>query len=391
MQDLSEDNYEEARKKKKRRRFRILAISVGAAVVLGIAAIGIVSYYYMNRTFSQYSVIRKMDRTDSNNVTYRSFQNRLLKYSRDGISLLDMDGRTMWNGGYEMEKPMVDMCGNYVAVADVGSKKFYVYDGEKQGVDMETAFPIGRIKVAANGKIAVLLHDVDSDVINIYDPYNTVEPLEVEVPTNVVDDGYPLDFDLSPDGESLVVTYMLANAEMDNKVCFYNFTEVGQDQNILVGGKSYEKNMVSNIEFVSDDVVLICHEDGFSIFKNMKKPELTFEKKFEDEIKSLVYDDENILLVTGKPGDIDHQIVHLFSFSGKEEMSKPINYKYTGLMMSEGEIIFTDEQNCHILRKNGTEKFSYEFGKKYDYFYPAERDNQYYYLDEMSIQLIQIG
>ena len=64
----------------------MLVICIGAALVIGIAAIVTVSYYYMNRSFSGYDVVSEVARADSNNVTYRSFQNKLLKYSRDGIS-----------------------------------------------------------------------------------------------------------------------------------------------------------------------------------------------------------------------------------------------------------------------------------------------------------------
>lgn len=391
MYDFSEKDFDEERKKKKRRRFRILVISIGAALAIGIVAIVAVSYYYMNRSFSGYDVMSETARADSNNVIYRSFQNQLLKYSRDGISLLDGSGKTLWNGGYEMESPQVDICGEYVAVADIGAKKFYVYNGRDAGVDMEMTYPIGRVKVSASGKVAVLLHDEDSDVINIYDPYNTVEPLKVEVPTNVTDNGYPLDFDISPDGNSLVVAYMIASGSMENKVCFYNFTEVGQDQNTLVGGKSFEKNMISCIEFIGEDEVAICFEDGFSFFENMKKPEMIYEKTFDKEIKSMVHDEDHILVITGSAGSTEDQLAHLFTFRGKEEMSERIDFKYMGILMADHEIIFTDDQSCHILRKNGNKKFSFDFGKKYEYFFPAQGDNQYFLLDATTIRKIKIG
>ncbi len=370
----------------------VLFGSIGAALLLGIVAIVVVSYYYINRSFSGYDVVSDRDRTDSNNVSYLSFQDKLLKYSRDGVSVMDESGEALWNGGYEMEQPTVDVCGDYVCVADVGAKRFYVYNGKDQGKDMEMTFPIGRVKVSANGKVAVLLHDDESDVINIYDPYSTVEPLEVEIPTNVSDNGYPLDFDLSEDGESLVVAYMLVdNGAMENHVCFYNFTEVGQDQNTLVGGKSYGTSMISRIDFVEEDKVAIFYENGFSLFDNMKKPEEIFDQSFDQPIKSADHDDEHVMIVTGAVGDTENQTVNLFNFQGKRELSEKIDYKYSHVQMTDQEIIFTDEQNCRILRKNGKEKFSFDFEKRYDYFFPATKDNQYYLLNETSTQLIKIS
>ncbi len=392
MESFSESYAEGEREKRKQRKARILFGSIGVALLLGIVAIVVISYFYVNRSFSGYDVVSDKARTDSNNVSYLSYQNRLLKYSRDGISVTDESGDTLWNGGYEMEQPAVDISGDYVCVADVGGKYVYVYSGEDQGKELEMTFPIGRAKVSESGKVAILLHDDESDVIHVYNPYNAVDPLEVEIPTNVSEDGYPLDFDLSPDGESLVIAYMLVeNGVMENHVCFYNFTDVGQDQNTLVGGKSYETSMISRIDFVAEDEVAIFRENGFSLFENMKKPEEIFNQSFEEPIKSADHDGEHILIVTGVAGDTKDQTANLYTLRGKKELSEMVDYKYSHIQMTDQEILFTDDQSCRILRKNGKEKFTFDFEKKYDYFFPAQKDNQYYLLNETSVQVIKIS
>lgn len=384
---------EENRRRRKKRNKTILFFGlIGAGVLIGIVVIVCFSYYYAHRSFSGYDVVNEQARKDSNGVSYLPFHGDLLKYSRDGIALIDDSGETLWNGGYEMEQPVVDIRGNYVLVADIGAKMFYVYNGEDQGVGIETTLPIGKAKICEDGRAAVLLQDEDSDVISIYDPYSTAEQLKVEVPTNVLDDGFPLDFAISPDGNSLVIAYIVVqNGTMENKVCFYNFTEVGQDQNTLVGGKSYETKMISHIGFVSDDKAAIFFEDGFALFENMKKPEQVFEKIFEDEIKSADHDDENIVVITGTAGSTDDQKLYLYNLRGKEELAEKISCRYSDFVMSGGEIIFTDAQSCYIIRKNGSEKFSFDFGKGFDYFLPAAGDERYYYIDEASIQQIKIS
>lgn len=384
---------ENRRRKQKQRRTILLFSAIGVAVLAGITAIVIFSHYYSHRLFSGYDVVSERARKDSNGVSYLPFQGKLLKYSRDGISLIDASGEALWNGGYEMEQPVVDTCGEYVMVSDIGAKVFYVYGGgNEQGIEIKTTLPIGRAKISAGGKVAVLLRDEDSDVVCIYDPYNSVQQLKVEIPTNVLDDGYPLDFGISPDGNSLVIAYLvIQNGTMENKVCFYNFTEVGQDQNTLVGGKSFGTKMISYISFVSDDRAVIFYEDGFSLFENMKKPEELFDKTFEEEIKSADHDDENIMVITGTAGSTEKQKLYLYNLRGKEERSEALSCKYSDFVMTDGEILFTDAQSCHIIRKNGSEKFAFDFGKGYDYFLPSSGDNQYYYIDEASVQLVKIS
>jgi hypothetical protein len=90
------------------------------------------------------------------------YNGNILKYSRSGISEIDNEGKSLWNGGYEMKQPQVDTCGDYVLVADVTGKQFYVYNGEDEGTSIETSLPIVSAKVARQGVVAVLLQDTDS-------------------------------------------------------------------------------------------------------------------------------------------------------------------------------------------------------------------------------------
>lgn len=374
-------------KEKKKLYKKISAIAAG--VVVAIFAVIFISYLVLNRTFESFEIVQERERADSHNVMYEPYKNQLLKYSTDGISMVDKEGKDVWNGGYEMEKPVVDQAGNYVLVADVEGKQFYIYNGKDAGVQIETTLPIERAKVSADGHVAVLLQDEDSDCINIYNPYSTTHSLEVEVPTNVLENGYVLDYDISPDGDSLVVAYMLVkNGAMENKVCFYNFSDIGQDQNMLVGGKSYETSMIGRIEFVAEDEVAIMHETGFDLFSNMKKPTPNVEKTFDQSIKSADCNEEHVLVILGEG---DTSTLHLYNLRGKEELEQSFFGKYSKVQLTKQEIIFYDNQNCYILRTNGKEKLNYKFAEECDYFFPAEGDNQYYYLDEAKIQLVKLA
>ena len=244
-----------------RKKQKFIVGVVFLALVLVVVGIGVFVYLYNNRYFEHYQVDSKVERSDSNNVTYQYYNGNILKYSRSGISEIDNEGKSLWNGGYEMKQPQVDTCGNYVVVADVDGKEFYIYNGQDEGMSMETSLPIVRAKVAKQGVVAVLLKDKDSNVLNLYNPYDPAEKLLIEIPTNVSEEGYPLDFDISPDGKSVVTSHLLVSgSKVETKVSFYNFTEVGQDKNTLVGGKSFGDEMIAKIEFIDDDKVAVFHE-----------------------------------------------------------------------------------------------------------------------------------
>lgn len=364
-------------------------------VILGLllvaAGLGIFSYIYSNRCYTHYEVQNRVDRSDSNNVTYSYYNGNILKYSRSGISEIDNQGKSLWNGGYEMKQPQVDVCGDYVVVADVTGKQFYIYNGEDEGTSIETTLPIVRAKVAKQGIVAVLLQDEDSNVLNIYNPYSNAEKLLVEIPTNVAEEGYPLDFDISPDGKSVVTACLIVNgSKIETKVSFYNFTEVGQDKNTLVGGKSFGESMIAGVEFVEDDKVAVFHEKGFTIFGKMKQPAIQVEKTFEDEIKSMAYNEGNLAVVLEKDGKIENQKILLYDEKGREKLQRSISYEYANMEIHGEEIIFTGNRSCNILRFNGHDKFDYEFEQEIDAVYPTADGTVYTLIDTSTIQKIKL-
>lgn len=364
-------------------------------VILGLllvaAGLGIFSYIYGNRCYNCYEVKKSVDRSDSNNVTYRYRNGNILKYSRSGISEIDNQGKSLWNGGYEMKQPQVDVCGDYVVVADVTGKQFYIYNGEDEGTSIETTLPIVRAKVAEQGMVAVLLQDEDSNVLNIYNPYSNADNLLVEIPTNVAEEGYPLDFDISPDGKSVVTAYLVVNGNnIETRVSFYNFTEVGQDKNTLVGGKSFGESMIANVEFVGDDKVVVFHEKGFTIFGKMKQPAIQVEKTFSEEIKSMAYNEGNLAVVVEKDGKIENQKIFLYDEKGKEKLQRNISYEYANMEIHGEEIIFTGNRSCNILRFNGHDKFDYKFEQEIDAVYPTADGTVYTLIDTSTIQKIKL-
>lgn len=366
----------------------IIAVS---GIVLTIVAFSIVIYFFSNRLFSGYDVISEWKRKDSNTVQYISYNDNILKYSKDGASAFDSKGTVLWNGGYEMESPCADICGKYVVIYNVGGKELFVYNGDDSGTKLEMTLPIVKARVAAQGVVAVLLEDTDSNTINIYNPYSNTTPLLVEIPTNIKSNGYPMDFDISHDGNSLVASYLIVeNGAATNQASFYNFTEVGQDKKQLVGGKSFGDNMIAQISFVNEDEVVIFHQTGFSLFTDMKQPKEKTKKTFEDKIESVVSNEKYVGVILSKVSD-DNKSLQLFDYSGKKKLTFPITYNYEKVMLNNEEIIFSSEKKCNILRCNGKEKFEFVFDYNIICFLPLKGSEKYLLVDENMIQEIKLS
>lgn len=372
--------------KKNRRIF----FAVAGIVIVGVGILMVLSYYFSNRCYKNFRVQNKLDRSDSHNVKYMYFNGDLLKCSRSGISIMDNTGKSLQNGGFEMNQPQVDVAGEYVVAADVTGKQFYVCNGEDEGRTIETILPVVRAKISRRGLVAVMVQDSDSNVLELYDPYNSAEKLIVEIPTNVREEGYPLDFDISPDGKSIVIAYMTVNGSaVENKVNFYNFTEVGQDKNTLVGGKTFEDSMVGQIEFVGDDEVAVFHEKGVTLFGQMKQPEVVAELTSDEAIRSAAFSEDYIAVVTGEP-EAGQQTFFLYNLRGKKKLERKISYSFTDMKIYGEEIFFLSNHSCHILRTNGREKFAHEFEEGIEDLFPTENSSIYTLIRTDTIQKITL-
>ncbi len=361
------------------------------ALLLVVAGLGIFSYFFSNRTFYSYEVESQVERKDSNNVQYVRMGNTILKYSRSGINALDADGKNLWNGGFEMEQPQVDTSGDYVVVADVTGDRFYVYNGEDEGTSIETTLPIVRAKISKNGMVAVLLQDKDSNVLSIYNPYSSSQKLLVEIPTNISEEGYPLDFDISDDGQSVVTSHMAVEGNtVDTHVNFYNFTDVGQDHNTLVGGKNLGETVVSSVEFLDGDTVAIFYGKGFCVYNHMKMPELVFEKNYADVIKGIAYGEGHIGVVTYKKETPQKQTLSVYDAKGKEKLQKSISYEFSHMAIDAQEIRFWSNRHCNIVRMNGSEKWNCDLKEEVEEILTTANKEVYTLIDNISIKKVKL-
>lgn len=377
------------KQKKKRRIIIIIAVIIAAAV----AALG--GWYILEtirtKKYTGYSVINEFERQDSNTVRYRYYDGDLLKFSHDGASALNDKGNALWNGSYDIKEPLVDVCGRYVAIADMGGKEIYVFNGSDTGVSVTVPYPIASLKIAGQGVVAAILEDETSNVIQLYNPYSQADKLLAEVPTNISSDGYPLDIALSPDGQSLVTTYLnVEGGGVQSNVCFYNFSEVGQEKNRMVGGIPYKDSLVTDIEFCGNDSVCIWLENGFSIYSNMKQPKVVYEELFESEIVSVADSDKYIGLVFDKDGDSAVHNFKLYDIKGKKILDTDISYEYNNLSIVDGEIIFYNDMSCAIMRVDGSEKFCHSFDAEIDYFIKADDKDSYYIIDAAKVYKVRL-
>lgn len=346
-------------------------------------------HWFMNRQFSNHSVTASVNVKDGNSMNYESFDDGVLRYGRDGVSAISDKGKTLWNGSYDMALPKADTCQSSVVIADVGEKSLYVYKGsDDKGMSFSVDYPIVQACVSKQGVVAVLTEDTASNVISIYNPFADSDKLLAEIPTNV-EDGYPVSMDLSEDGSSVVVSYLCVTTGVaQSRVAFYNFSDVGKNENCLVGAHNYNDTVISEVRFLDDMTVSLFCEKGYYVWENMKQPKASYKKIFSDEIQSVVTNDSCVGVIL--KGDEDYSELRVYNYAGDEKLSTKVESDYDDVEIGEDEILFYSSGKCVVYRTNGVKKYIENLKTKISYFFPGQRHNRYFFVQNSKVKVIKL-
>lgn len=384
-----EANQQRVKLERKRHMTVMVIIYIGCALVT-VGIFMLVVYGYVNRKYDTLETVVSTERTDSNTVEYIAYDNKLLKFSRDGASALDASGATLWNGSYDMSNPSADVCGKYAIIADIDGKEAYVYNGNDSGTLIETTQNIIQARVSKQGMAALLLEEKDSNVIGLYNPYELTDTLIAEIPTNV-EDGFPVDFALSPDGTSIVAAYIcVTDGIVESKLAFYNFSKVGQDRDSLVSGETYKDAVISKIEFIDDNSVCVFFDEGFEVWTSMKQPDKLGKQQFEEEICSSFYSDNHVGFIFENHTGEEKYTLKLYDLKGKEILNRDIDFDYEKVCMNGKEILLYSRQECMIIRMNGVEKLRCNFEQGVEAMFPAKKSGRYFLLEGNDIVEVRL-
>lgn len=394
MASLTERNeikkYKENKEKIKKRK-RIL---IAGAVVMCVCLAVIQIIYQMNRTYKGYTVINSTDRADSNSVTYMPYGENFLKYSRDGATGFRANGEILWSGSYEMKNPYAVTCGDFVAVADIGSKEVYIFNGSDTGTQMKMDAPIQQISVANQGVFAVVLKKNGEANINIYDPYNVAEQLKVSISTSTDTDGFPVAIALSKDGQKLVTSYInVQSGVLESSLNFYNFDNVGKNSvDRIVGSRPLEQQIVSDIDFLTSNTICAYTEDGFLLYYMKETPQDVATVEIKDSIKSVSKNSKYVAVVTEETDNVDVPYkLHVYNTKGKKVLEKEITYSYDGVEMGDDEVILYSKREAHIVRLNGKEKLNCQLASTASYFFAITGTDKYLLIDGDSLKQIRLA
>lgn len=392
-EEMQEHDEQQEPKKKRFQGLGSILIKLGAILIIVLLVIGVMNKFG-NGNYNGYEVVEETGVKNASMIDYVAYQNALLKYSKDGATYVDEKGEAVWNETFAMKMPKADVCGEYVAIADLNGNDVYVFDTNGKVSSVTLPHKVCDIAVAKQGTFAVILEGEKENYINLYDKNGEAI---AEIQTTIDKSGYPMDIDLSEDGEKLFSTYLyLDGANAKNGLAAYNFGPVGQSENAdrMMGGYQLDDTIVPKVEFLDNNTICAFGDNQFIIYSMREKPSEKTKIVFEQEVRSVVYNNNYIgVVVPNESGDKETEapyIFELYNTSGRKVMTQKIDFDYKQIRMSEEEIIFTGGTECRIYTISGKLKFSYAFQKNVTDLVPTGYSRRYIVLYDSGSEVIRI-
>lgn len=368
---LQQQEAEQVQEKGKRRqRRRRLLVFLAVVLVLGALVAGAI--YMMKRPYTGFSQNWRNSFTGENGVSesdyedYEIFGDGFLKVTRDGATYIDSSGKTIWNQSYEMNSPYVSISGDYCAIADQGKTAIYIMNKTGTTGQAETNLPITKISVAGTGVTYALLEDSKASYITVFSKEGAA--LDISIKSVLDGDGYPVDIAVSPDGTELIASFAsIENGTIQNKVIFYNLSEIGQNagSNRVVGGftDDFSGHLAGRVHFSDDTHAQAFYDGGIAFFstKVLTSPELSQKVEIEQTIQAITYADDYIGVITDNSDSetsADPYTLTVYRLNGQTVFSTPFQLNYTNFDIDQDRVLVYNNTTLQLYDMSGTLKYS---------------------------------
>lgn len=372
------------------KKVKILIITAVSIVVLVVAAYFVRSFLMRSTVYTGYVTLQSTDRADSRTASYIQYGDGFLRYSRDGIAYYNADNIPQWNASYELQQPMIDIRQDYCAVAGIGGSWIYVFNKSGAVMSVDTVLPIVTVSVAANGCVAAVLEDGNTQYIDMYD---TAGDKAYRIKTTISGNGVPMSISISDDAIKLMVAYTdIENNSVSTSVAFYNFGEVGKNMaERLVGGfDQYEGMLVPDVQFITADTAIAAATEKLSIYSINQYPKLLMDIPYEQELHGMFHSSRYIGLIFQNHESGHPYKILVYDINGTLAGEVLVDADYKKYCFVGDNILMYDDNDVRILGIDGKERFNYTFDAAIDSLIPVGTDNIFVYINSRKVQKIRL-
>ncbi|NWO20316.1 hypothetical protein HW273_00040 [Oribacterium sp. oral taxon 102] len=296
---------------------------------------------------------------------YFPYIDGLLRVTRDGAGYINGAGKTVWNQSFEMAEPYVAISGTFAAIADQGKNAIYIMNAAGTTGQAETSLPITKLSVSETGVVYALTEDREASYITVFTKEGGT--LDISIKSILEGDGYPLDIAVSPDGTELLCSFAyLENGVLQNRLVFYNLSEVGQSagSNRVVGGFSddFKGHLCGRVRFSGNALAQAFYDGGVAFFstKLLTSPALLSKQETTEAIRSIAYSGDYVGVITDteQEGSTEPYRLSVYRTNGQKCYERLFAFPYSGFTLDDGRAILYREQELCIYDRRGKIRFS---------------------------------
>lgn len=357
-----------------------------------ILALAIGLYVYIvkqrNKVYVKYAVENTIEIDSSIATEYKEFQGGILRYSTDGISFYK-GGKEIFNKAIQMPTPVIDVNGDYIAMAERSSTEINLFDEKGSQKNITATHSIVGLAVSEKGVVAAILDDGAANYIEIYDKEGAKL---VSGRTVLEGDGYPISISLSEDATKLAASYLaVSESQTQSKVVFYNYSSVGENEvDRIVGGfNQYKNTIVPVVKFINNNTVIAVGDDMFSIYSIDQKPKLRYEESFDNRVETVFYSSRYIGIVFDSNDQTYSHVLKVYDKNGKIVFVKSLDFNYSDIHFAGENVVLNDSVHCIMYSFKGKERFNGNFDKNIVKLIPIS-DDKYILVSDNTIEELKL-
>ena len=363
-----------------------LILKYAAVVAVVLLAIFGVRYYMNNRTFTGYSIASTTERSDTLTTKYAPFGDKILKYSRDGVSYTDDTNSLLFSITYTMQDPILALSQKAGAVADKNGSQIYIFDQEKQMGQITTLLPIKHIAISNQGVVAVLMEESKSSKLEIYSADGTIIGDGI---FDLEDAGYPMNLSISSDGTKIAIAFaQISGSKFNSSVAVYNFDNVGENYvDHLVFAKNYTDYMIPELHYFDASTLVAVGDGILGFYQGSQIPEIVNEVTIENEIKSVFYGENMVGLVFET---VEGKMLTLYDAKGNLVTQIPFTMDYDNIRIADNRVLIYNDTEMGLYSFSGKECFRQTFETSMVDIFTTKSRSKYLFIYTNETQLVKL-
>ena len=380
-----DEDMKDYHKKIWRHRFSVI-LKYAAVVVAVLLVIFGIRYYMNNRTFTGYSIASTTERSDTLTTKYAPFGDKILKYSRDGVSYTDDTNSLLFSITYTMQDPILALSQKAGAVADKNGSQIYIFDQEKQMGQITTLLPIKHIAISNQGVVAVLMEESKSSKLEIYSADGTMIGDGI---FDLEDAGYPMNLSISSDGTKIAIAFaQISGSKFNSSVAVYNFDNVGENYvDHLVFAKNYADYMIPELHYFDASTLVAVGDGILGFYQGSQIPEIVNEVTIENEIKSVFYGENMIGLVFET---VEGKMLTLYDAKGNLVTQIPFTMDYDNIRIADNRVLIYNDTEMGLYSFSGKECFRHTFETSMVDIFTTKSRSKYLFIYTNETQLVKL-